>query len=73
MPIKYVDRLVGPPPADKPRQVPSPFGVLAAQAGIQIPAYGKIPLNKVDAALKGLPIEQRMRLKAMLHEAGFIN
>lgn len=46
---------------------------LMAKAGLAVPAEGKMDINKINEALKGMTIDQRFQVKASLHQAGLID
>ncbi|MEJ2626912.1 MAG: hypothetical protein P8Z80_21200 [Pseudolabrys sp.] len=53
--------------------VPERVYELFASAGIISPKEGeKVPLVKIDAALDGMSIDERMSIKANLRQAGLI-
>ncbi|MDI1347389.1 MAG: hypothetical protein PSV22_25365 [Pseudolabrys sp.] len=59
---------------DSSKRLPSPIAVLFAKAGVSVPADGrKIPIGEVDHALKGLNVEERLRLKGRLKELRLID
>jgi hypothetical protein len=55
------------------RKVPATFAKLAAAAEVTVPMFGTMPIQKVDQALAGLSIEDRLQLKCQLRELGIIN
>jgi hypothetical protein len=57
---------------EKPKEIPAQIESLLAAADVTIPAYGKLPIGKVDRALKGLSIEERLRIKATLRGLNII-
>lgn len=55
-------------------ELSSPLKAIFAQAGIELPKAGeRLPLSKVDDALKGLGIDERMMIKSALNKAGLID
>jgi hypothetical protein len=56
----------------KRQKLPSRIERLFAAADVAIPAYGTVPIGKVDRALKGLEIEERLKIKATLRQLGII-
>ena len=73
MRVKFADRICT--AADKAAiKFPSPIAVIFAKAGVDVPMDGKkIPLGKVDMALNGLPLAERLRIKAELSRLGVID
>lgn len=56
------------------KRLPSPIAILFAKAGVSLPASGhKVPIGQVDLALKGLGVEERLRLKGRLKELRLID
>lgn len=53
------------PQYESPR-LPQTIARIFAKAGIPVPSTGRIVMRDVDAALKSLPVEQRMAIKAEL-------
>jgi hypothetical protein len=61
-------------PAPERKTVKPEITALLAKAGLEAPADGsKLALGKVDAALKELPVSQRLTVKAALSQAGLID
>ena len=58
---------------EQPKKVPARIEALLAAADVTIPAYGKVSIGKVDRALKGLSIEERLRIKATLRGLDLID
>ena len=61
--------------SDEPnKRVPARVDALFAKAGISVPHNsGKIPINDVDAALKGLSIDERLEIKGQLKALALID
>jgi hypothetical protein len=58
---------------DQPkRPIPARIERLFAAAHIAIPAHGTVAMEKVDAALKTLSLDERFYWKSRLHELGII-
>jgi hypothetical protein len=56
------------------QRLPPSITALLAKAAIALPQAGeKIPLGKLDDALKGLPIDRRITVKDGLAKAGLID
>ena len=58
---------------EQPKKVPARIEALLAAADVTIPAHGKVPIGKVDAALKGLDVSERLRIKATLRGLNIID
>jgi hypothetical protein len=67
MSVKFADKIeaVVDTKYESPR-LPPQIAKLFAKAGVLVHSTGTIPMMQVDAALKGLSIEQRMTIKSEL-------
>jgi hypothetical protein len=55
------------------RRVPPSIERLFAKADVEIPTFGKMSIGKVDRALDGLDVSQRLQIKATLRQLGIID
>jgi hypothetical protein len=73
MNVLFAEKITAVADTKNDRGVPLPILSLFAKAGIHIPLAGKVTLPDVDAALKGLPIDERLRIKTQLKALNVID
>ncbi len=55
------------------KRCPARIEALFAAADVTVPSVGVIPIGKVDLALKGRSVEERLQIKVTLRQLGLID